>query len=417
MSNPLEYPKLRWPIDLRIERVEQHEVLLVTCPIGISPQPLGLIAAVAPIVAQFEGKLSIDELTAKFSPYGVQRKLIEDLAGMLDAGLFLESPRFFEAQTRIKHEFETSTVRSPALAGLSYAHDPDVLAQEIDGWLRHGDTPLARLDRTMIGLVSPHIDYRRGGVCYGKTYVHAKSERPDLYLVIGTAHQYSRHLFHLCAKDFASPLGTLRCDNEFIQKLAGLYGRERSFADQFLHRREHSLELQIPFLRRVDDHATIAPILVGGFHPMVAAGRRPNEYEVYESFAGALAECVRERMAAGQRICFLSGVDMAHVGKQFGDAESLTPAFMERIAERDSAYLRCIEQHDTRALFSHVAEDNDARRICGFPTMYTVLDCLERLGVTYTTELFDYRQAVDYTTDCAVTFAGLGMYTSAIIPE
>jgi len=133
MSNPLEYPKLRWPIDLRIERVEQHEVLLVTCPIGISPQPLGLIAAVAPIVAQFEGKLSIDELTAKFSPYGVQRKLIEDLAGMLDAGLFLESPRFFEAQTRIKHEFETSTVRSPALAGLSYAHDPDVLAQEIDG--------------------------------------------------------------------------------------------------------------------------------------------------------------------------------------------------------------------------------------------------------------------------------------------
>lgn len=414
MSNPLEYPKLRWPIDLRIERVDQHEVLLVSCPLGISPQPLGLIAAVAPIVSEFEGRLSVDEITAKFARYGVQRKLIDDLVTMLDTGLFIESPRFFEAQARIRADFETSAVRPAALAGLSYPGDEAVLEQEIDGWLRHGTAQVARIDRTMVGLVSPHIDYRRGGVCYGKTYVHARPERPDLYLVIGTAHQYSRYLFHLCAKDFASPLGTVRCDRDFVTKLAGLYGHERSFADEILHRREHSLELQLPFLQRVDEHATIVPILVGSFHQMVSGQRSPNDYEAYETFAGALVECLRERITRGQKICFLSGVDMAHVGKHFGDTEALTPTFMEQVAARDGEYLRCIERHDARALFAHIAEDGDARRICGFPTMYTVLDCLARLGIRYSSELFDYRQAVDYSTDCAVTFAGLGMYTSSI---
>jgi hypothetical protein len=42
--------------------------------------------------------------------------------------------------------------------------------------------------------------------------------------------------------------------------------------------------------------------------------------------------------------------------------------------------------------------------------MYTVLDVFDRLGITYKTEIFDYRQAVDYKTECAVTFAGAGLY-------
>jgi predicted class III extradiol MEMO1 family dioxygenase len=148
---------------------------------------------------------------------------------------------------------------------------------------------------------------------------------------------------------------------------------------------------------------------------MVAAGRPPEEYEVYESFVAALVECTAERMRAGGRICFLSGVDMAHVGRAFGDSGALTPEFMEEVARRDRVYLDAIAAHDKRALFAHVAADGDARRICGFPTLYTVLDVLERLGIRYTTDLVDYRQAVDYASDCAVTFAGVGMYTTARI--
>lgn len=101
---------------------------------------------------------------------------------------------------------------------------------------------------------------------------------------------------------------------------------------------------------------------------------------------------------------------MAHVGQFFGDSGNLTPEFMQKIEARDRSYLDTIMRSDKQALFSHIEEDRDARRICGFPTMYTLLDLYQRLGIGIDTKLFDYRQAVDYPSDCAVTFAGMGLY-------
>ena len=98
---------------------------------------------------------------------------------------------------------------------------------------------------------------------------------------------------------------------------------------------------------------------------------------------------------------------MAHIGQAFGDSKPLSPEFMEHIAQRDRTYLETLLKNDKRALFSHIHEDQDARRICGFPTMYLTLDLFSRLGIQPRAELIDYRQAVDYKRDCAVTFAGM----------
>jgi AmmeMemoRadiSam system protein B len=143
---------------------------------------------------------------------------------------------------------------------------------------------------------------------------------------------------------------------------------------------------------------------------MVQAGRYPEEWEKYESFAGALAELWRERTVRGEKVAFIAGVDMAHVGRSFGDQGALSPELMRDIAARDAQYLSAIERGDKRALFDHIAEDSDARRICGFPTMYTVLDVLHRVGTHNQCEILRYDQAVDYQSDCAVTYAGVALY-------
>jgi predicted class III extradiol MEMO1 family dioxygenase len=117
-------------------------------------------------------------------------------------------------------------------------------------------------------------------------------------------------------------------------------------------------------------------------------------------------------IADKRKICIIAGVDMAHIGRQFGDKELLTPDVMHGIELRDRIYLECLLQQDKDALFDHIAEDEDARRICGFPTMYTVLDVFDRLGQRYTPQLFEYRQAVDERRECGVTFAGMGFYAS-----
>jgi predicted class III extradiol MEMO1 family dioxygenase len=101
---------------------------------------------------------------------------------------------------------------------------------------------------------------------------------------------------------------------------------------------------------------------------------------------------------------------MAHVGRSFGDEGALSPERMREIGYRDQQYLRAIEECNHKALFDHIAEDQDARRICGFPTMHLVLDVLSRLGGKTEVDVVAYDQAVDYPSDCAVTFAGVAMY-------
>lgn len=278
----------------------------------------------------------------------------------------------------------------------------------VAGYLKPFEAP--EVTRDIACLVAPHIDYRRGGTCYGSIYPRLGESRADTYILIGTAHQYSQRIFHLCAKDFESPLGVHPCDQAFVTELATRFGVERSFADEYLHRREHSLELQLPFLSAVQPGAAVVPVLVGSYHQMLEAMRYPHEWEEYETFAGALTESIKQRMDRGEKVSFLAGVDMAHVGRSFGDEGSLSPERMREIGYRDQQYLRAIEDGNHKAVFDHIAEDQDARRICGFPTMYLVLDVLNRLGGKTVCDVVAYDQAVDYSSDCAVTFAGLAMY-------
>ncbi len=403
------YPKLRWPIDLRLHDAAGKRVLVLQCPLGISEKPLVLVPAVGPILSLLDGSRSREQILAQFGPQGLTEKTLTELILLLDQHLFLANGKFFAAGQEAREAFERADVRSPALAGRAYPAEAAQLKGLVDSYLAEAPASEANCGAVAC-LVAPHIDYQRGGRCYGVTYPELRRSSSDLYVLMGTAHQYSPGIFHLCAKDFESPLGKLPCDIDFMTKLAARYGVERSFKEQFLHKREHSLELQLPFVSTVKPGASIAPILVGSLHQAVVEQRAPQEIDEYESFVGALCEVVLEQEAAGKKVCFIAGVDMAHVGKSFGDEDSLTPQKMERVAARDREYLSAIERLDASALFTHICEDGDARRICGFPTMYTILDLFSRLNRRPAVTLISYDQAVDYPGECAVTFAGMAMF-------
>lgn len=403
-------PKLRWPLDIRMLNLGDQDALVIQCPIGISAAPLVLMPQFAPVVVQLDGVKTSDEIVSHFASQGLTHEILRQLIQQLDDNLFMANARFFAAEKLAKDAFSSSPVRSPALVGRAYPAGREELAGMVRGYMQRFDPPEHK--REMACLIAPHIDYARGGKCYGGVYPRLSESRADTYVLIGTAHQYSRRIFHLCAKDFESPMGSHPCDQEFVTELANRFGVERAFADQYLHRREHSLELQLPFLSVVQPGTSVVPILVGSYHPMLEAMRYPNEWEEYETFAGALTEILKKRLAGGSKIAFLAGVDMAHVGRSFGDQGALSPERMREIAQRDQHYLNAIERSDHKALFDHIAEDQDARRICGFPTMYLVLDVMNRLGWKSDVDIVGYDQAVDYQTDCAVTFAGVAMYRS-----
>ncbi len=381
---------------------------MIQCPVGISAAPLALMPQFAPVIVELDGAQTSEQIVAKFAPQGLTPEILRELITRLDDHLFMANARYFAAEKLAKDAFHSAPVRAPALAGGAYPASKEELAGMVNGYLKPFEP--SETKRDIACLIAPHIDYRRGGSCYGAIYPRLTESRADTYILIGTAHQFSRRIFHLCAKDFQSPVGTHPCDQGFVTELANRFGVDRAFADQYLHRREHSLELQLPFLSVVQSDAPVVPILVGSYHQMLEAMRYPQEWEEYETFAGALTEIIKERAKHGEKISFLAGVDMAHVGRSFGDEGSLSPERMREIGYRDQQYLRAIEECNPKALFDHIAEDQDARRVCGFPTMYLVLDVLNRLGGKTEVDVVAYDQAVDYPSDCAVTFAGVAMY-------
>ena len=390
-------------------KLDGQDLVCLSCPLGISQTPLVLLAAVAPLLSQFDGTHSVDEITVRFSQYGVQRELVHKLVALLDDHLMLCSPRFYSAERATRDAFAIVSQRPAALAGISYSAKPEELRQEVLRMLALSGQPPPR-PGTIRGLIAPHIDYRRGQACYGATYSALMTQKHNLYIMLGTAHQYSKHLFHLTTKDFETPLGLMRCDRDLVAQIAQRYGQDQSFADEFLHCREHSLELQLPFLKHLAPEARIVPILVGSLGLLLHARQMPADCERYQTFAAALTDCVRQRLAAGQNVCILAAVDMAHIGKTFGDTQSLSEQMLKEVERRDRVYLQAIEHLDGQSLFSHIAEDGDQRRVCGFSSVYLLLDVLKRLDRTLHTQIFDYRQAVDYNSDCAVSFAGAGIY-------
>ncbi len=388
--------------------LEDGEVLLIRCPVGLTEKPLALIPAVAPVLARFDGQHSVDHLVELFAEQGLSKKLVQELRSMLDEHLFLESPRFFEEKEKILKNFREQSLRPASRAGLVYAADAEKLTRELDAYLGEDIFPMP--EDPMDCFMAPHIDYRRGGKTYGRGFRMIREADADVYILIGTSHQYSELLFHLSPKDFDSPLGVAKNSTKFTTELAALYGVERSFQDEILHKQEHSLELQVPFLKHVQPEAEIVPILVGSFYEMLRDAREPYEYPVYNDFVEALIEVIGKEEKKGKKISFLAGVDMAHVGQNFGDRTPLSDSFLAEVRRRDEEYLNHLADGEKSKLFTHIQEDLDARRICGFPTMYTILDVFDRLGRKQELQLFDYDQAVDLKSDCCVSFSSGAFY-------
>ena len=410
MNDPIKYPKIRNPIEIRMETAGNEQVLYINCPLGVSEGPLLLAPAVGPIISCFDGNQSISEIANSFSEFGVTPDLVSELVQIFNNNHFLDTPDFHHKQKNIRAEFAKAKVRESALADVAYPSEERELKNLLNSYLKNGTAKKLKAKEPLIGVVSPHIDYLRGGSCYGATYCNLPKSEHDLFVILGTAHQFSKVLFHLTEKDFNTPFGLFKTDKTFVQKIADSYGQTRSFADEILHRREHSLELQLPFLAHRTGKTRVVPILIGSFYPLLAKGIYPHEDQEYEDFMNGLIEAVKHAKENQHRICFIAGVDMSHVGPAFGDNFQLTKEFMTEVETRDRVYLETILNRDKKALYEHIVEDADARRICGFPTMYTLLDLFDRLELDYKAELFSYQQAVDMQTGCAVTFAGLGFY-------
>ncbi|MGH7839937.1 MAG: AmmeMemoRadiSam system protein B [Candidatus Binataceae bacterium] len=409
----MDKPRIR-PLEAVPIQQEGQTYIMLRDPAGVAPAPIAIGTGAYFLVTLFDGANSLLDLQTAFTRrFGdlLPSEHLHSLIDALDQGYFLDSPRYADRVREIHEEFVRAPQRPPALAGLAYENDPTRLRAEITGYFQRpgapGEIPQPRADGAALsGLIAPHIDPRRGGAAYAHAYGELLTrERPELVVVLGTSHYgVGPQLFTATRKDYATPLGAIATDRNFVERLAARYTQGDLFAQEILHRNEHSIEFQALFLAWALGVAgyKIVPILVGSFHEMVGAGETPGFDERVRGFIDALrAELALE----SRRVLIIAGVDFAHVGRKFGDQFKADAKVAQWVKSEDLALIENIKRGDPDGFFADVAKDRDARKICGLAPMYTQLELLRGRRA----RLLMHDIAMEPQTESAVSFASLAI--------
>jgi MEMO1 family protein len=404
-------PSIR-PVESIVVPDPRHgRVLVLRDTQGITETQAVLPPALAPLLVRFTGRLTCQEIAREASaevgtPIPVE--VVIRLAEELDRGLFLEGGTFREARARVEREFADAPVRPASHAGGAYHDDPRALGHYID------ETCLAKAQgspnggRRLVGLVSPHIDPWRGATCYGHAYGALRAALPesaDTFVVFGTSHAPMREPFALCRKAFATPFGPVQADIAGIDALAAAADFD-PYADQFNHKREHSLEFQVVFLKHLlkGRDFRIVPVLAG-LGAQQVSGADPMGDPRVERFVDGVRGLVGGQ--AG-RVVVVAGADLAHVGPRFGDARAFDGGQRATLERADRESLARAASLDPDGFWEHVSADLEARRVCGLAPIWSLLCALGAGGADG--QVLHYEQTVDREDGSIVSHAAVGFY-------
>jgi hypothetical protein len=244
-------------------------------------------------------------------------------------------------------------MRAPAVAGSFYPLDARELARQIDEYcVAPKDAPRTRA----IACVVPHAGYMYSGHVAGAVY--AELEMPKRCILLGPRHYpQGQPMAILSEGSWQTPLGEAAIDTESAAELARACPMLRE--DHVAHAREHSLEVQLPFLQRL---AHVRGQTDFRFVPVVLASDR---YPALEELGRALAQVVRN---ADEAVLIIASTDMNHY-----EDDAATRMKDSRAIERILAL-------DPRGLYDTVR--NEGITMCGYAATVAMLVAARELGAT-----------------------------------
>jgi AmmeMemoRadiSam system protein B len=372
VTNEPTRPLLR-SLELKWIEDDGRRLLFIRDPTGIAPHSASVPAWIAHVLSLFDGERDASGIAAAYELRTGQRLppgQVESLVQQLDQALFLDSPKFEAAQSDALREYRAGASRLAVLAGQAYPADPAELRAAL-GAFDHGEsycaaTPMPR------GVVSPHIDYHRGGDIYAKTWRQAAGavRHSDLVVIFGTDHSGSAGQITLTRQSYATPLGILPTATAIVDRLAEAIGAVDAFAEELHHRNEHSIELAAVWVRAManDPPPDVVPILCGSFHEFSEGIAEPRTYERFTRLLASLKDAT-----AGRRVLVVAAADLAHVGPAFGDSRPLKGADKKRLAAADERLLESVRIGDAAGFFDQLRAERDQRKVCGLPPIYLML--------------------------------------------
>ncbi len=381
-------PRLR-PVEPHWIVQDGQPVLVLRDRLGISEKIVAVPGPLATLLALCDGRRTVNELRLAFElrtgiPLSPTR--LRQILAQLDEALLLDSPRFAAACAAALAEYRAAPYRPPALAGTVYPAEPTTAATALAAYATQpqvGALPVdpavpqwtgEALPGQLCGIISPHIDYQRGGPLYARLWQAAAPAlaEAEVAVVFGTDHCGGPGQVTLTRQSYATPWGVLPTDRETVETLATVLGEE-AFAEELHHRKEHSVELAVVWLHyaRQGRPLPLVPILCGSFHPYTEGEAEAAAEPRFARLIETLTRCL-----AGRRAVVVAAADLAHVGPAFGDPHPLTLAERRALRQADMALLGAIGAGDPEAFLGVIRAGRDRYRICGLPPIYLALRLL-----------------------------------------
>lgn len=272
-------------------------------------------------------------------------------------------------------------IKEPSAAGMFYPADKKSLKESVETFLSKAQK--AQRDGKLIAIISPHAGYEYSGQVAAYGYKEIKDIDINKVILIGSSHHSGFKGASVYAKGkFKTPLGNV----EINEKLAGSLFNESADVKFYpeAYEKEHSLEVQLPFLQTVLKNFTIVPILIG----------YPTR-QTFDHLVSKLTEMIDEKTL------IVASTDLSHYHDYHKaiEMDNKVISALERLSVMDAGQL---------------LQDGKSE-MCGAYPVIIALETARRYGVNLGI-LFKYANSGDVTNDKdrVVGYASIGLYKAPL---
>ena len=241
-------------------------------------------------------------------------------------------------------------IRPPAVAGTFYEGNRDRLRQQVAFCFR--ETPVQETKERFIGAVVPHAALLYSGGVAAAFY--AVAELPKRMIILCPNHTGLGHYAAINREGtWQTPFGDARIDTPLADAL--MQKSKLLAEDARAHAREHSLEVQLPFLQQLlGDDFTFVPICLGA-----------ARYDFCEEIGHAIADVIT---AQDEPVAMLASSDLNHYEDQKSTMVKDALAIEQVLALNPRELWRVVDELDVS--------------MCGYIPTATMLIAARNLGAS-----------------------------------
>ena len=238
-------------------------------------------------------------------------------------------------------------IRKSILAGSWYPAKPSVLKNDILGYMNAA--PDLHLDGGIAGIIVPHAGYVYSGPVAAHAYRLIRGQKYEAVILIGPSHRFAFPRVSIWSSGgYETPLGLVPIEETLALRIKD--GIDFIQEEPVAHVREHSLEIQLPFLQVALGDFSLVPLVMGDQSPGMCV-----------RLAEAIAVAVQ-----GKNVLVVGSSDLSHF-HEASAAEKL-----------DTVVLKHIERNDTKGLLDSLSREK--AEACGGGPMVVTMLSVNRMG-------------------------------------